>query len=399
MLFFTDSISVAGDMERFWPRLTFPTDVEMSQNISMCHGLCQNLTSPGKTSSSLSTCHTLSNKLEQMSTQNNKPPSSLLLRDLPILSDESIFKVPSVAAQQSTKLSRISTIHPKKYLSGKESSDTEAESIKIPPMDLIDTTPITSSCSLPNENTTTQVQSITIALPTQPNHQSHQLDGRKYEMYSVTQRPISENNHSSDVSRDIGNTSGNNVLQANGVCNGASNSAQSSPSRGTLTPPSTPSPVAPLKLPDVTKSPSKSKSRKISKFFRTRSKSPKTAGATSSSESGKSSLGSDAKLSSSSSSCSSGMSAPLTNSTKQKCHSSPKHMSPSRHLSPSKKQSASRKNSCFSTTSSSTDYHFTCDSVIPMFLPNPNQGKKIVGSTDLAGSGVIIPDLGLVKTK
>lgn len=168
--------------------------------------------------------------------------------------------------------------------------------------------------------------------------------------------------------------------------NGASNnSEQSSPSRGTLTPPSSPFPVASLQHQDVAKSPCKSKSRKISKFFRKRSKSPKTAGATSSSESGKSSLSSDTKHSSFSSSCSSGETAsplPMTP-TKQKSHSSSKHISPSRHLSPSKKQ-GSRKNSGFSTsTAASTDYQFTCDSDLPMFLPDPNQSVKIFGTAGI----------------
>lgn len=380
--YLADSVSIAGgDMERFWPRLSFPTDLDMNKDMSM-YRPCDNMSS----TSLSTTSHTLSSKLEQMSTQNNKPPSSLLLRDLPILSDDSIFKVPTQPQQKSSKINRIPAFPPRKYMSGKESSDTEGESIKIPPMDIIDTTPITSSCNLPVENPNTQVHSITVALPVKQT-----LDNKQNETISQ-QRTMYDQSHylQNHQITQIGNGHHHALHLGNGGSGGSTNSVHSSPSRSTMTPPSTPSPVTPLKLPDVTKSPSKSKSRKISKFFRTRSKSPKTAGATSSSESGKSSMSSDAKHSSSSSSCSSGVSAPLAiTPSKQKSHSSPKHMSPSRHTSPSKKQS-SRKNSCFSTsTASSTDYHFTCDSVLPMFLPNPNPNKKIGGSVDATGNGVI----------
>ncbi|CAG7731895.1 unnamed protein product [Allacma fusca] len=139
---------------------------------------------------------------------------------------------------------------------------------------------------------------------------------------------------------------------------------------GRVTPPSP--------IPDLTKSPSKSKSRKIAKFFRSRSKSPKTAavgnncGVTSSSDSGKSSVGSDkpnCKISSSSS-CSSGSSSTVgSKPSKTSCLSSPNK----------KKLGGSllKLSTMASNGNHGTDYQFTCDSSLPLFVPTP--GTVAVG--------------------
>ncbi|CAG7821080.1 unnamed protein product, partial [Allacma fusca] len=174
----TDSMSIAGgDIERFWPRLSFDmTACQDIHEVGMCHGLCKNLVSLSQMSLNHQTTngeggHGSPNDENQMlrngeivpplrqkdiegsvssEAKNNKQvikspckPTSMGL-PLPALSDESIFKIPKSPLSGST----ITGSHRNKS-KAKDQSDAEQETISIPPMKLLDLTPIRNNGSHP----------------------------------------------------------------------------------------------------------------------------------------------------------------------------------------------------------------------------------------------------------
>ena len=388
-----------GDLERFWPRFTFTNDSDLTSernhNSGMCgdsHRLCKNLASLSQMSLTNPTCSPTclygnnglhhdeeaevllsllhSNNNGNLMTQNSvtspraanpseniqkttnsaqRPKSSsktltpsIKVPNPPVLSDESIFKIPVNSAPKKSNGN---------LKSQRDTSESEQESLTIPPMKLLDLTPITNNSSheniCPTSNTT-----------------------------AVKQSPVIVSNpvRGCDHSHHFNNGNNNGIPKLNGGSGGSSSGS----SHQTLTPPTSPS-IVTISPEILTKSPSKSKSRKIAKFFRTRSKSPKTAGATSSSESGKSSGSSSVSAETSSGGSSYSAAAPPStliptpiNKSKPGCNNN--SIKSPKHSSPSKKSKAKNQNVLSSQPES--DYHFTCDSVLPMFLPNSMQLSK-----------------------
>ncbi len=384
----------SGDLERFWPRFTFMEDSDLTRgengSCGDSHRLCKNLaslsqmslTSPcppaclyGSNSNGLHHHHEQADILSLLPQNNNttkpgpqsprplstsetqntvipvKRPNntsavtpSIRVPNPPTLSDESIFKIPICPPSKKTNGIR------KSSCLKEATSESEQESITIPPMRLLDLAPIKNN----GHNETIVVTS---------------LSPPKQSPVAPAPTPIRGCDHNHHFN-------GNGIPKLNGSGSIGSGGSSSGSSHRTLTPPTSPSLVT--ISPEIpTKSPSKSKSRKIAKFFRTRSKSPKTAGATSSSESGKSSgsssVSAETKSSSSAGSSYSGSVPPLTlipttpSKSKSNCNNNTSK-SPKHHSSPSKKPSSKNPG-----TQPKSDYHFTCDSVLPLFLPNPNQ--------------------------
>ncbi|XP_035703153.1 uncharacterized protein LOC110843535 isoform X2 [Folsomia candida] len=421
---FTDSLSISGgDLERFWQSNNGFHDANHKDNHEMkiCHGLCKNLVTLSQMSlDNLNdypleplcmplTPFTLSQPQpngphtkcyeDQPPLQHKPPTGKLILKEPPVLSsnDATVF-VKSPGPPTRPRISSL-TVHSRKSTGGKDLSDAEQDAISIPPMDLLDVNQIKNNCHPMDNNCPIKVQ------PKLSVHHLHHVS-------------CDHNHRQNDQTLNINNGTGsggllsssnlNNTNASSSTLNGSASSTlsiHSSLHHSDATPPQSLSPeVIPIQLLETNgKSPSKSKSRKIARFFRSRSKSPKKVLAavttTSSSESGKSSVSSsDAKHSSSASSCSSGVSIPgSTTSKSQKQHSSPKHQSPSK-----KQQSLKSKviHSGFVASSNGADYHFTCDSALPMFLPNPNPNSKVLNSSTLenCNSGMINGD-GLENSK
>lgn len=410
-------------MERFWQSNNGFHDANHKDNHEMkiCHGLCKNLVTLSQMSlDNLNdypleplcmplTPFTLSQPQpngphtkcyeDQPPLQHKPPTGKLILKEPPVLSsnDATVF-VKSPGPPTRPRISSL-TVHSRKSTGGKDLSDAEQDAISIPPMDLLDVNQIKNNCHPMDNNCPIKVQ------PKLSVHHLHHVS-------------CDHNHRQNDQTLNINNGTGsggllsssnlNNTNASSSTLNGSASSTlsiHSSLHHSDATPPQSLSPeVIPIQLLETNgKSPSKSKSRKIARFFRSRSKSPKKVLAavttTSSSESGKSSVSSsDAKHSSSASSCSSGVSIPgSTTSKSQKQHSSPKHQSPSK-----KQQSLKSKviHSGFVASSNGADYHFTCDSALPMFLPNPNPNSKVLNSSTLenCNSGMINGD-GLENSK
>jgi len=294
---------------------------------------------------------------------NHKPPTGkqLVLRSPPTLTSPE-FKVPPVPKPRVSSLSIHSNVNGKgsrRPQSGAVSgSDAEQETLSIPPMELLDVNQIKNNCN--------PMDPVTASPKMHPKLSSQ-----------TSYYPGCGHDHRGSIRSMNGG-----VLKE--FNNGGSGSSGSPSSHSILsessrmTPPSSPCPVVPIliseKVVEASPSPpSKSKSRKIAKFFRSRSKSPKKLVAMASKSGGSESEKSSSdgvkgahSSTSSASSCSSGASLPPTLLSKPK---SPKHTN-----SPNKKLAPMKVHSCFSTSTTSSissDYQFTCDSALPIFLPNP----------------------------
>jgi len=363
-------------MERFWPR---PQN-EDYEDIKICHGLCKNLLSlsqlsldqlyipdspTNNNSSALSNKHLSISSLKSHLTDPNiecDPPASIIAPKPPILSDESIYNMPPIVNTPKSAAVKNFIKNNSNYQNGVESSDTDQESVVIPPMKLLDLTPIRNNIK---EAPIVQTNVASPLLKSKAAAHNHGPKGCDHNHHN--------HHHNFMYNVNNGGLNGNLLLNGNNSSGGSNN--------GHSTPPSSPASSNNIilnesnnttsvnnltngsvnNLTNVTKSPSKSKSRKISKFFSSRSKSPKTKGATSSSESGKSSVSSADSKSTSSSGSSAGM------------MKLPK--SPAKHQSPSKNKGGCKNIMGNGTTT--TDYQFTCDSNIPLFLPTPTGERKL----------------------